>query len=994
MYLRPLLLLALASAAQTQSVTFEKIQQIGGSAGQTVAGMATDPQGNVYIAGSTSSVDYPTKSALQQHPGGSGLYLINGPGPQFRNLYQSGLASVSVLAADPRTPSTMYAVSDRGLSRSTDGGATWSALTGVNAPITAVVVDPTSSSTLYVSTSTQGVLKSTDGGVTWNAINNGIGPDFENVLNVYHLWIDPRQPTVLFASTYPGLARSTDGGATWQTNTQFTPYTEVLDMAFDPNTPGATYAATLGNLQKSTDDGLTWNVLPLPSSSFGPRAFLFDPKHPGTLYVGGLYTGIFSSTDGGNTWTSLSPRSSPTVQINVIALAADPATGSLYALEQGSLVVSNDGFVTTTPAGPTGIISAVVAYGGRVLAGAQAGSDVYVAKYDPQGNVLYATYYGGSGTDLATGMAVDSTGAVYVTGRTTSPDLTVSPKAFAGSGSNFVLKVNPDGSFGYATYFGAAGTLSLAIAADSAGHAYITGYTQGNLPVTSGAIQPTLKGSNPCCNILGPGPPPVSNAFLTEFDATGASLVASTYIGNQTAYANALVLLPNGDAILSGGYSLYHVKGDGTALLNTGSLPGVIWSLTTDSAGNIYADGQAMTSTPQFPTTPGVFQTQVDYVSGLPGTLGNTGDGDGFVTKMDAQFNVLASTLIGGEAPDETVAVAVAPNGNILLGGSTYSKAFPSRGAVQGSFSTTTGFVAELTPDLSSILFSTYTGDSRQFVVTAVAPTPDGGFVFAGATQLAPFNGPTFFGGPSVPSPTPGIQGYLVKGGLQPSAPRIDRAVNAASQLGVPLSPGAVFQVQGDGFGSDAVLEVNGTPLPLIAQSRTALTAMLPSDFNASSAVTISVQSAGSSSSPYLAPIAATAPGIYSVDGTGAGQGYILNSDGTLNSPDNPADEGSAITIYATGVGPISFVGDYAVTAFPVNVDIDGFYANGIAAKLGKVPGLPGDVYQISVYVPRPADFAAGNPNLKNFVMPPTVAVSMEVNGARSQAGLALSVAH
>jgi len=57
------------------------------------------------------------------------------------------------------------------------------------------------------------------------------------------------------------------------------------------------------------------------------------------------------------------------------------------------------------------------------------------------------------------------------------------------------------------------------------------------------------------------------------------------------------------------------------------------------------------------------------------------------------------------------------------------------------------------------------------------------------------------------------------------------------------------------------------------------------------------------------------------------------------------------------------------------------------------VDGLPGNVYQISVYVPHPADFAAGNANLKDFKMPPTVPVFLTVNGATSQYGLTLSVA-
>src|SRR6185369_5903214 len=225
-------------------------------------------------------------------------------------------------------------------------------------------------------------------------------------------------------------------------------------------------------------------------------------------------------------------------------------------------------------------------------------------------------------------------------------------------------------------------------------------------------------------------------------------------------------------------------------------------------------------------------------------------------------------------------------------------------------------------------------------------------------------------------------------------APRIDRVVNAASQLGVPLSAGAIFQVRGDGFGDDAVLMVNGGALPLIAQTRTALTAMLPADFDAQGAVQIVVQSGGVRSDAFLAPVAAMAPGVFSVDGSGLGQGYILNQDGTLNSPSNPAKEGSVITICATGIGPVTFDGGYAVSATPVNVYIDGFYADGIAARMGPVDGLPGSVYQISVYVPRPSDFAAVNPNLKNFVMPPVVAVAMDVGGARSQGGLSLSVIH
>jgi uncharacterized protein (TIGR03437 family) len=97
------------------------------------------------------------------------------------------------------------------------------------------------------------------------------------------------------------------------------------------------------------------------------------------------------------------------------------------------------------------------------------------------------------------------------------------------------------------------------------------------------------------------------------------------------------------------------------------------------------------------------------------------------------------------------------------------------------------------------------------------------------------------------------------------------------------------------------------------------------------------VQSGGASASIF-SPFTAAAPGVFSVDGSGLGQGYILNADGTLNSPSNPAMEGAKITIYATGVGPMTFSGGFAVTGAPVEALIDGFLAPGIAAVLGPGP--------------------------------------------------------
>jgi hypothetical protein len=72
-----------------------------------------------------------------------------------------------------------------------------------------------------------------------------------------------------------------------------------------------------------------------------------------------------------------------------------------------------------------------------------------------------------------------------------------------------------------------------------------------------------------------------------------------------------------------------------------------------------------------------------------------------------------------------------------------------------------------------------------------------------------------------------------------------------------------------------------------------------------------------------------------------------------------------------------------------VNVFIEGFYCNGVAAVAGPVEGFPGSVYQLTVIVPNPVTI---NPDLKNFVFPPQVGVVLQTAGAFSQNALAISI--
>jgi uncharacterized protein (TIGR03437 family) len=961
MFPRALLLLALASCVAGQSVHFEWVQQIGGSQSQTIAGVGTDAQGNTYVAGNTGSLDFPVKGAVQAAPGGSGLFRIDGPA-QWQNLYQSGFSSVSLLVPDPSSSQTMYALAGGDLARSTDSGASWSAVAGFDAQAVALAVDPSAGNILYIGTAGKGILKSTDRGATFTPINNGILSDPQDGRQyAYGVWVDLLRPSVVFANTSKGLARSSDGGANW-TYTQLASLSNFSGMAFDSAAPGVVYVATVFSIQKSTDDGVTWS--PLPGSStqqFEPTAILLDPVHRGTIYAGG-YTGLWKSTDGGATWNS--PFGN-----QVFALTAG-ANGTIYFASGGSLYTSADGLATMIRIGPVlPIVSTLAVLGTHLFAGSQGSTDVFIAKFDPQGNVAYATYFGGAASEQALAMTVDRSGAVYVTGLTSSSDFPVSPGAYAKSGGNFLLKLNADGSLAYSTYFSPPGTIPVTIAVGGDGNAWLAGATTGNLPVTAGAYQTTLQGSNPCCNVLGPGPPPVTNGFLTEFDPSGSKLVFSTYFGSQYVSVTSMTLTPNSEAVVAGAGQLYRMSADGSALRKTASIAGNINTVVAGAAGNVYAGGATLGySASPFPTTPGAFETAPFYPSVNAAQYG-------FVTRFDSQFNVTASTLLAGEGGDTTLCLAPAPDGHVYAGGSTFSKAFPLRGAAQGSFAPGTGFVTELTGDLTGVAFSTFAGDTRNFNVRALAPTPGGGVVFAGST--------------TVPG---GTQAFVVKAATQAAMPRIDAVVNAASLLGVALSPGETFVVDGAGFGDDAALLLNGAATPLLAHDGNSLTAAVPLDFAAAGAVAVTVQSGGSTSNQFLAPFQATGPGIFSANGTGAGQAYVLNADGTVNSPANPAKAGAAITIYATGAGHITFTNGYAVTDAPAIVAIAGFGAPGIAAVLGPVTGLPGDVYQISVYVPDPAAFASGNPNLANYTFPPMSPLSIQVNGGASQGGVWIAI--
>ncbi|MGO8734679.1 MAG: choice-of-anchor D domain-containing protein [Terriglobia bacterium] len=172
--------------------------------------------------------------------------------------------------------------------------------------------------------------------------------------------------------------------------------------------------------------------------------------------------------------------------------------------------------------------------------------DAFVAKLNPAGSALiFSTYFGGTGSDYGYAIALDGPSNAYVTGYTTSANLPTTAGAFdrvfGGSYGAFVAKLNGAGStLAYSTYLGGSGTqIGYGVAVDSSGRAFVTGYNYGGYFPTALPLQAQNAG--------------FYNAFVSVLNATGSSLVFSTYLGGSSDdFGRGISLDPSGSAYVTG----------------------------------------------------------------------------------------------------------------------------------------------------------------------------------------------------------------------------------------------------------------------------------------------------------------------------------------------------------------------------------------------------------------------------------------------------------
>jgi uncharacterized protein (TIGR03437 family) len=152
---------------------------------------------------------------------------------------------------------------------------------------------------------------------------------------------------------------------------------------------------------------------------------------------------------------------------------------------------------------------------------------------------------------------------------------------------------------------------------------------------------------------------------------------------------------------------------------------------------------------------------------------------------------------------------------------------------------------------------------------------------------------------------------------------------------------------------------IDGTPAPMLYTQAGLVSAIVPFSVAGKSTVQVQIEYQGVRSDPVSFLVAAAAPAIFSIDGSGRGQGAILDQDTSVNSDLNPGDRGSIMVLYASGAGqmvPASDDGvitgtDLAKPVAPVSVLVDGQDTEILYA--GAAPGLVAGVLQVNFRLPQ-----------------------------------------
>jgi len=313
------------------------------------------------------------------------------------------------------------------------------------------------------------------------------------------------------------------------------------------------------------------------------------------------------------------------------------------------------------------------------------GEDIYISKLSTDLTTLLAsTFLGGSDYEVTDSILSDSSGNVYVAGRTYSEDFPTTDGAydriFNGLCDVFISKMNTGLTTLLASTFLGGNDYDEAksIALDSLGNLYVVGYTySSNFPTTEGAYDRTYNGG-------------YYDAYISKFNPGLTTLLASTFLdGNDYDYAE---------------------------------------SIAINSLGNIYVAG--LTASSDFPTTEGAYDRTFN------------GYYDAYISKFSTDLTtLLASTFFGGSGDDKAWSVSLNSLGNVYVAGETASSNFPTtEGAYDRTFNGYyDAYISKFSTDLTTLLASTFLGGSMDETAYSIIIDSSGDVFIAGRTASSDF---------------------------------------------------------------------------------------------------------------------------------------------------------------------------------------------------------------------------------------------------------------
>ena len=653
--------------------------KFGGNGHDRVTAAATDREGNLLLLGETTSRDFPA-TTLQTRPGGSSLLLDGKP----VDIPLSG--DVRKILTDRSNLSTTHVLTGSGLLKTADSAITWQVI--YKGIIDDFAVNPRNSNNVYIIVSGK-VLKTMDGGITWNATAAAAPSPVSTVFFfnfTQSLQIDPYHPETIY---WNGLYRSVDGGAAWMVLQAY-----LGKLIFDPLREGVVFRYELGGLEKSIDGGASWTQIDPTSPNWsGATSFLLpDPNRPGFLYAikslacqgtpgaleptlnrPGLYnppctdTRLFRSANDGESWT----------QVGIFGffftIGGQPGVAAIYLHDGNKLIRSTDSLKTFTTIAPIAR-RRVNAFGftasGGLLIGGNATTDLFAAKLDPQGKMLWSTYLGGDNYEIASGIAAGADGSVYVAGVSYSTSFGIT--ADTGNRAAFVARISADGSkLIYSQPVAQGYTTPAAIAVDRTGAAVIAGRALADFPSTPGAYQHELS-----INVREGFELIARNAFLMKVSNSG-SVIYATYLGDAGTSAVSAAVDDDGNAFACGS-AIWKVNSNGSTLLYSLFLNGSYFNaLTLDAKRNLYASVGA-------------------------------NSGNKLVKLAGDPLSLVYSRAISEDGSPSSESLAVDSRGNAFLAGQTTSAGVITRSVFEGAGRDGGGFLTKVTPDGAGLVYSSY----------------------------------------------------------------------------------------------------------------------------------------------------------------------------------------------------------------------------------------------------------------------------------------------